>query len=127
MKSHSILIVDDETAYCEVLAEILESSGYRVFTAARAKEALDVLEAHPIDLIMTDVMMPEIDGLTFIRLIRESQKYAHIPVLVVSAKLGYEDQADAVGAGANGFLAKPFTTNELEGTIQNQLPVTLEP
>lgn len=118
-----ILVVDDEPAFCAVVCEILQLAGFDVHQAINAQSALNVLQEIRPDLILTDVMMPGIDGLSFIRLLRKEPHCKDIPTIVVSALGSPDDQRAAEEAGADGFLAKPFTMIELRDMIERFLPV----
>jgi CheY-like chemotaxis protein len=113
----SILIVDDERGFCDVVAVILEGQGYQVQQANHANQALGLMDETRPDLILTDLMMPEIDGIKFIRKVRERASWAEIPVVMVSAHGEPEVQETAREAGAVGFMAKPFTARELRDTV----------
>lgn len=117
----TIFVIDDEKAFCDVVCEILDSLGFQAHFAYSAADALSMLEATIPDLILSDVMMPEIDGLTFIRQLRADPSLSRIPVVVVSAKATNEDRDAARMAGADGFLAKPFSSDELRKTISAHL------
>jgi CheY-like chemotaxis protein len=120
---HLILVVDDEYAFCEVVCEILEAAGYRARKASHVKEAYQCLADETPDLILTDVMMPEIDGLTFIRELRTQAKYASTPMVVVSARASPSDEKEALEAGATQMLAKPFSSEHLETLVHSLLNV----
>lgn len=113
----SILIVDDERTFSDVVAVILEGQGYHVQQASHANQALGLMDQVRPDLILTDLMMPEIDGLNFIRQVRERPNWADIPVVMVSAHDRPEIQESARQAGAVGFMAKPFSARELRDTV----------
>lgn len=113
MSVSTVLIVDDEKPYAKVIAEVLEAKGLAVHCASDATEALNVLQRITPDLILLDVMMPGIDGFTLLRWIRTHSERADIPIHVVSAKISEQDRIAAIEAGANGFLGKPFTSQEL--------------
>jgi CheY-like chemotaxis protein len=117
-----ILVVDDEVAFCEVVCEILESAGYRAQRALHVNEALQFLDQEYPDLILTDVMMPDIDGLTFIRKLKENPDYATIPAVVVSACTTPEDTQKALQSGAVEVLPKPFSSEDLETLVRSLLP-----
>lgn len=119
----NILIVDDEEAYCEVVGELLEANGFQVHIAHDAGDALFRLKQVTPDLILMDIMMPEVDGLTLIGRLRLSQDWARIPIIVISAKAMPEDRTAALGAGANSFLPKPFTAQKLRSAIDEYIPV----
>lgn len=120
-----ILIIDDEQDYCDVVGEFLESRGLEVHTANDAGDALFRLKNAKPDLILIDVMMPQIDGLTLIGRLRGEPNWKRIPIVVVSAKAHEEDQQAAIAAGADDFLPKPFTGQELQEIVGTYLTRTL--
>ncbi len=119
----TVLVVDDDPTFCAIMGEILKMYNARVFTANSAEEAIGVLETTAPDLILTDVMMPEVDGLTFVRRIRAEHPYARVPVIVVSAGVSSREQAAALQAGADSFLPKPFSLKDLREAVGTLLPV----
>lgn len=124
MSKPVILIVDDEKAYANVVREALIPLGLEVLTVYDAMEAMYALQKGTPDLILLDVMMPEIDGLSLLRWLRENSGEDRTPIIVVSAKATPEDQEAARLAGADGFLAKPFTMQDLKGLLSEFLPLT---
>jgi two-component system phosphate regulon response regulator PhoB len=120
----SILVVDDEPAICVVMGIILKLHGYAVYRAHNVSQAYDFLEETRPDLIVADIMMPGIDGLTMIRQIKSKPELADIPTVVLSALAAEQDRVDAINAGANAFLAKPFTASELKDVVEPLLTVT---
>ncbi len=112
-----ILVVDDERGFCDVVTMILESQGYRVNKAHHANDAFGLLGETTPDLILTDMMMPDIDGVSLIKRLRETPAWADIPVIVVSAHSEPEVQENAFEAGAADFIAKPFSASELRSTV----------
>ncbi|MFN2149906.1 MAG: response regulator [Anaerolineales bacterium] len=117
MSAPVILLVDDERAYAKVVKEALERIGMRVHLAHDAMEALNLYSEVSPDLILLDVMMPDVDGLSLLRWLREHSEKDGVPIHVVSAKAQQADKDAAISAGANGFLAKPFTVEELRNVI----------
>ncbi len=117
--THRILVVDDEPDFCAALHDILESDGYDVHQAPSALAALVLLENLEPDLILTDLMMPGMDGLAFVREIRAHQSWRGIPTVVVSAKGTAQDIAAARDAGADAYLTKPFSARELRDTVRS--------
>jgi CheY-like chemotaxis protein len=117
-----VLIVDDEVAFGNVMREVLVSFGMDVRVAVGAQHALEQMRREPPDLLMVDVMMPEIDGLSLIRMVQKEPAWLGIPILVVSARTGQADQHEALFAGADAFLAKPFTADELRRALRPFLP-----
>ncbi len=119
--NRTILVIDDEEAFCDVVCEILDSIGYKTEQAYNARQAIALLQEITPDLILTDVMMPELDGLTFIRRLRSEPKWSEIPIIIVSAKATKDDRKEADHAGADGYLIKPFSSHELEEMITTTL------
>lgn len=123
MEPRKILIVDDEKQYCHIVGDLLARYGYEVSMAYDAGDALFRLKASRPDLILMDIMMPDIDGLSLIGRLRLTAEWAEIPILVISAKSLPCDRAAAIGAGANRFLPKPFTAAMLKDAIEETLSV----
>ena len=117
-----VLVVDDEIAFGNVMREVLDSFGLDVRLAYRAEEALRLMQMQPPDLLMVDVMMPEVDGLSLIRKVQREPAWLGIPILVVSARSAKADIHEALFAGADAFLAKPFTAEELRRALRPFLP-----
>lgn len=117
----NILVVDDEPSFCTVLSEILRSFGYIVRQAHDAHHAIELLKKATPDLILTDVMMPGMDGLAFIRQIRSDPTRASIPTIVISAKAQAEDIRASKEAGADACLVKPFSARELRDVVHKFL------
>ena len=107
----SILVVDDEPNYLIVLSELLRDEGFEVFTAPSGNDGLGVLGEVDLDLIITDMQMPGIDGLEFLQEIKK--KNADIPVIIITAFAEVEKAVVARQAGAFSYLAKPFSNDEL--------------
>ena len=117
-----VLIVDDEVAFAAVMKEVLDSFGLEVQVAYDAKDALLKLEENPPNLMLVDVMMPEVDGLSLIRRIQSEPAWLGIPIVVISASASGSDKTEAMFAGADGFLGKPFTAQELRSALRPHLP-----
>ena len=120
MVSHPprVLVVDDDHSYCTIIRELLVRNGYEVRLAYSVEEALTLLQDERPDLILTDLMMPEVDGITFIRQLRATPPHSGIPTIVVSALVLARERAAAAQAGADAFVAKPFSINQLQAAIQ---------
>jgi CheY-like chemotaxis protein len=117
----TILVVDDEVAYCDAAADMLEAFGYRALKANSAQQAKALLESETPNAILLDVMMPEIDGLTLLAELASNPRFLGIPMIVVSAKAMPADISNAWMAGADGYLCKPYTADELRGVVQHVL------
>ncbi len=108
---YSILIVDDEPNYLIVLSELLRDEGLEVFTASSGKEGLAIVQDVDLDLVITDMQMPGMDGLQLLEKIKESNR--HLPVIMITAFAEVEKAVAAMQAGAYNYLAKPFSNDEL--------------
>jgi CheY-like chemotaxis protein len=116
-----ILVVEDDAHLLAGLRDILEREGYSVITAMNGVEGLQALDEQPDvpDLITSDIIMPEMDGFTFIRELRKKPQYQHIPILTLTARADHESEAKE--AGANIFLSKPFDAGKLLLLISDAL------
>ncbi|MBD3344732.1 MAG: response regulator [Chitinivibrionales bacterium] len=112
----NILIVDDHEEIRQMLREMLQENGYHVFVAENGKQAIDLLGVNKIDLIISDILMPEIEGVEFILRLRQSK----IPVIAISG-LRREDVVAQFFAsiGVVGFLQKPFMVNDVAVLVNN--------
>lgn len=111
MKKRSVLIVDDEVELLAMLRSIFERAGYlQVMTAASGEEAMELMTAKMPDIVITDVMMPGMDGFALLQEIREISK---VPVLMLTAKGEAEDRFAGFELGADDYLVKPFLPKEL--------------
>ena len=119
---YSLLLVEDNGELLLMMTKLLQSN-YKVYTASNGKEALEVLQRQEIDLIVTDAVMPEMDGLTFCREVKAHDGTNHIPIILLTAKEREEDRADAYDAGVDAFIAKPFDISVLQSRIANLLLV----
>jgi len=114
-KQVRILVVDDSPDTLEVLKRNLESEGYLVFTATGAVEAIKIIESSPIDLVITDLKMPEVDGLSLVRHIQEN--YKNMGVMMITGYPSIEGAVEAVKFGAEEYLSKPFADEELFSAV----------
>ena len=108
--SGNILVVDDDKEIVQAIAINLEQEGFRVFKAYDGLEALEIAMSQDLQLIIIDVMMPKLDGLSAVMKIREKK---NLPIIVLSAKSEDTDKIDALDAGADDYLTKPFSVEEL--------------
>jgi CheY-like chemotaxis protein len=116
-----ILVVDDDEMVLMALDELLKPEGYDVQTVGSGKEALQKLEQGAFDLIMLDVIMPEMDGFDLCKRIREKEKFRETPVVFLTAKSREEDRVRGLEAGANLFLSKPISPDKLLGIVSSTL------
>jgi CheY-like chemotaxis protein len=117
----TILVVDDERAYRDAVADVLRSQGYTVLKAGSAAEAIQVLDLTTPELIMLDVMMPEVDGLTLLRQLASQPRFLAVPLVMASAKAMPTDRWTAWERGASAYLAKPFTFEEITSLVEHLL------
>ena len=118
-KKEHILVVDDAPATVEVLERNLRSEGYRVFTAPGVAEAIEILEVKPIDLVITDLKMPKVIGLYLVRHVRDN--YKDTEVMMITGYATINGAVDAVKTGAEEYLPKPFTDEELFSAVRRVL------
>lgn len=116
----SVLIVEDEEEIRQFLREYFEKH-YRIFEAANGKEALDIAgHVHP-DIIISDIMMPEMDGIDFCKAIKANIRTSHIPIILLTAKSSITHHKEGIGTGADAYITKPFSPEILELTVQSLL------
>ena len=118
MDAETILIVDDNREIVDSLGKLLKLEGYFILTAYDGMEALDVLEKNPVDLILLDVMMPRLNGLSALMKIRERYK---IPCIILSAKTEESDKVSGLILGADDYISKPYNAAELIARVKAQL------
>jgi len=116
-RPYIIVVVDDEPDFCAVVSELLRSQNMVVHKAFSASEALLLMSEVQPDLVLTDVMMPEVNGLELIRRLRADPVLGQVPTVVVSALVKREEREAAMDAGADAFIPKPFSVRELRETI----------
>ncbi|MDR3409473.1 MAG: CHASE domain-containing protein [Formivibrio sp.] len=115
-----VLVVDDSPEMLSYLSELLRSD-YTVATAADGEQAWTLLQNRPIDIIVSDVMMPELDGFGLTARIKASAGFAHLPVILLTARGGSEASASGLESGADDYLAKPFSPLELKARVRAAL------
>jgi DNA-binding response OmpR family regulator len=113
--ARTILVVDDETTLRETLVEALEAEGFRVVAAADGREALTVFRAERPDLILLDVMLPELSGVEVCRIIRAESS---VPIVMLTAKDSELDKVVGLELGADDYVTKPFSIRELSARIR---------
>lgn len=121
-KRATLLIADDNLHITDFLKENL-SADYVVDIAHDGQEALDMLEEKSYDLVLSDVMMPKVNGIILCRKIKQNIKTCHIPVIILSAKSDVEHQIEGIDVGADDYIVKPFSMKLLESKIQNILNI----
>lgn len=117
----TVLIVDDEPLFRGVVADILIAAGHRVLQASSVHDAISTLQIEKPGVILTDQMMPDLDGLSFVHRLRADREWADVRVIIVSAKSTPEDIQRARRAGANDYLVKPFSASQLRSMVAGPL------
>ena len=111
----SVLVVDDDVRILRMMTRILELEGYRVLKAIDGEAALEVLDEETPDLVLLDIMMPDMDGYALCRCIRE---FSSVPIVMVTAKGADEEKVQGLDAGADDYVTKPFSSNELAARVR---------
>lgn len=116
-----ILIVDDDEMVLMALNELLKPEGYEIDSVGSAKEALSKIDENGYDLLMLDIIMPEMNGLELCKMIRGRENYRETPIVFLTAKSREEDKAMGLEAGANLFLSKPISPEKLLAIVSETL------
>lgn len=116
--AYKVLIVDDNAELITVMYQLL-CPKYHILTANNGLEALDVIAKNDVDIIISDVMMPEMDGYELTRAIKSDEDFSHLPIILLTAKTQSEDHHEALEAGADDFITKPFRLKDLQLRIDN--------
>ena len=120
-KKNNILIVDDTPENLSVLRQLLTDQGYQVRPALSGELALKAVKAHPPDLILLDILMPEMDGYEVCRILKSNEETAHIPIIFISALTEIKGIIKAFQAGGVDYITKPFRTEEVMARVQTHL------
>lgn len=118
MPGACILVVDDDKEIADLVEIHLVSDGYQVYKAYSAKEGMEIFEKEDIDLMILDIMMPEVDGLTMCNMVREK---SNLPIIMLSAKSTDLDKIVGLSNGADDYVIKPFNPLELMARVKSQL------
>ena len=116
-----LLLIDDDPNLILLVRDYLEFRGYQVVTAGNGREALDVLGGLVPDMIICDVMMPEMDGYAFVEQVRQDPGKSWIPILFLSAKGQSQDRVKGLTTGADVYMVKPFEPEELVAQVESSL------
>ena len=117
-EAYTLLIVEDNVELLMLMKQLLQQH-YHVLTASNGVEALDVVKAHELDLIVSDVMMPEMDGNELTTRLKENPDYSHLPIILLTAKTQEEDRQESLILGADDYITKPFKMGDLQLRINN--------
>jgi two-component system, cell cycle response regulator DivK len=113
-----VLIVDDEEKNLRLVRDILAANGYLTSEATNGKEAVEIALNHPPDLILMDIQMPILDGLSAIKILKTNDSVKHIPIVALTAKSMALDQEGVMCAGADGYLRKPISIKNLLKSVK---------
>jgi CheY-like chemotaxis protein len=108
-----ILVADDSPTIRKFVSISLKVNGYEIIQVADGMEALEVLPSERIDLVITDLNMPNIDGFELIKTIRSNEDYKEIPIIILSSLSGSDEIEKGIQCGANAYLLKPFDSNRI--------------
>jgi len=116
-----ILVVDDDKTTRKILGLYLKAKGYEVEYAENGIDAMEKLGTAQVNMVMTDLNMPYMDGLELIRTIRADEAHGHLPILMVTTEADEEEKRKAMEAGANGYLVKPVSADMVTSNIKEIL------
>jgi len=116
-----ILIAEDDRISQKLAVKIVEEQGHTALVSPHGKHAYETLLNNEVDMLLTDIMMPEMDGQQLIKTLRGDQKFANLPIIIMSAVVGINDISNLLKLGATLFLAKPLDRKELLSYISRCL------
>lgn len=119
--SAQLLLVDDEPGLREAVQAYLEDSDFTVYVASNAKDGWELVQQKLPDLVITDVMMPQVDGYQFLKQLRDDPRFKALPVVFLTAKGMTTDRIQGYQAGCDAYLSKPFDPDELVAIVENLL------
>ena len=125
--SAQLLLVDDEPGLREAVKDYLEESGFKVQVASNAREGWELMQRNTPELVISDIMMPQVDGYQFLKQLREDPRFALLPVIFLTAKGMTSDRIQGYQAGVDGYLPKPFDPDELVAIVENLLARRVNP
>jgi two-component system, chemotaxis family, chemotaxis protein CheY len=125
-----VLVVDDSAAIRKILQRVLRQTGMAINTiheAGDGEDALNLLRSHRVDLVLTDINMPKMDGLELLAALKKSPEWVNVPVVMITTEGGETKVAEAVRLGAAGYVRKPFTADQIKeklaGILEPALPL----
>ncbi|MFT3893655.1 MAG: response regulator [Anaerolineales bacterium] len=121
MDQKTVMIIEDEEDAAELFAEMMRVSGYRVVKTSKSTPAIEIMTAEKPDVVLLDIMMPELSGLDIMRLMRSDPTLSNIPVVVITAKGMPADIKNGMEAGASTYLTKPVGFLDLKEAVERAL------
>jgi len=119
MENPSILVVDDELLIRDLLYDFFSGQGWQISVAENGEKALDIMRTKSIDLVLTDIKMPEMDGLALTKHVKE--RYPDVPVVVMTGYPSVDSAVDALRSKVADYIIKPFNINKLHRLIEDKL------
>lgn len=120
--SKSIISVDDSSTMRRMVSFTLKSAGYEVVEASDGMEALNLLKTRPVDMVISDINMPNMDGIQLTRELRRQPGYARTPIILLTTESDPAKKAEGRAAGATGWIVKPFNQEQLLAIVAKVLP-----
>jgi two-component system phosphate regulon response regulator PhoB len=117
MKRHTILVIDDQRDFRELVGRTLEQEGFDVILASTGASGLNIAEEHKPDLLVLDLTLPDMDGLEICRRLRENPRHRFLPILMISARASAPERVIGLKTGADDYLIKPFVPEELVARV----------
>lgn len=118
---NTVLVVDDNDMNRDVLSRRLQREGYEVSTVENGKKALEILAIEKYDIVLLDIMMPDMDGFETLKRIRGTDKLKTLPVIMLTSLNEMEDVKKCIGLGANDYVLKPYNIEDLKNRIEKHL------
>jgi DNA-binding response OmpR family regulator len=115
-----VLVVEDDPDIAQLLVHYLGKAGFGAETVAGGREALAAITARPPDLLVLDLMLPQVDGLEICRIVRANDATAELPIIMLTARAEESDRIVGLELGADDYLAKPFSPNELVARVRSR-------
>ena len=117
----AVMLVDDDATNRNLVSEILDLCGYESIQASSGAEALTILTDQAVDVILLDIMMPDMDGWEFCKHLKQSINLSHIPIIMLTALVDDESRQKSFDVGADDFISKPFKMDDLVSRIEKQV------
>ncbi|HWR72769.1 MAG TPA: response regulator [Nitrospirota bacterium] len=119
--SRKIMVVDDSASMRQMVSFTLGQEGFEIIEAANGGEALKKLDKETVHMLITDLNMPELDGISLVRIVRKNPAYKFIPIIILTTVSGSESRQEGKAAGATGWMVKPFKPEELIAAVKKVL------
>lgn len=116
-----IMSVDDSTSVRQLVAMTLTNAGYEVVTAEDGMDAVEKLKSSPVDMVLADLNMPRMDGISLVKHLRDTPAYRFIPIVLLTTESQEEKKAQGKAAGATGWIVKPFQQDQLLAVVKKVL------